>query len=492
MRPWKALAGLMLALVAGSAGAVSQDPGGVVMDGWTTTLVTSGRNTGEIWMIKNIVGHHWLNHPNLSNTTFSVTQQRTHDAEGVALNDERRTPNYQSLLVPSTHKEGPPNGTGCLEHEWKGWHMGSNGEFDWEASLGGRGAEAGTYKITIEWRDGIKKELTRGWLIGKVQPVRFHCTDQYGNPAVALDVNQLEPIPAPLDPTDEFGFSYNEMSPGLYEIKFSHPEFENYYHEFLIPNVTDDNPPLLEISIPMKRIAATSNKTGQVNIKVRNADGSLPEGWAWGTISLARDGTTKEQNVTQTSGYDCAFTGLAPGKYRATLTTGSVFKSPQTFEVDAVAAIARDYTLKPVLLGGEGPPTVEEPNESTNPGFWESLLVPKESTLDDWKELINQMTSWGPFGVVKQLFTSWEGAARTGENTLKWESTWQPAGNGGPTVGGVIDLRPRLAGGGLYPDGGAGSVGGDLIKHLRTILGWLVWIGFVFALGKWIRPRVSW
>lgn len=124
--------------------------------------------------------------------------------------------------------------------------------------------------------------------------------------------------------------------------------------------------------------------------------------------------------------------------------------------------------------------------------LFSSLFVPSDTTQTSWRDFINEIRNWGPFGVITSFQTSFNGAAVTG-----WTVTQDQQLSLGPIIPGapadaVIDFSaPEQNGNGLpgSPDNYLWM--GVILRYARALIGWAVYVFWVVALWKWLRPRFA-
>lgn len=147
--------------------------------------------------------------------------------------------------------------------------------------------------------------------------------------------------------------------------------------------------------------------------------------------------------------------------------------------------------------GGGGGTTINPLNEEWWTNLFKKLFVPKDSTLESWRTLFDQMTSWGPFGYVASFVAAWSNpnATDSAAAAVYWCELPIPNVNNQLGTYGhrfAIDLRPTLPSGQVYqPDGGRGTVAGDMCKMARGLMGGLVYVMFALGMYKWLRPRLT-
>jgi hypothetical protein len=107
-----------------------------------------------------------------------------------------------------------------------------------------------------------------------------------------------------------------------------------------------------------------------------------------------------------------------------------------------------------------------------------ALWIPQSQTLDAWGQFLEDVTNWGPFGLVKQIRDIWTVPANAPVATI--ESS--PLLISGVDMTINLDWRSEADGGSWY---------GSVREQMRGILGYVTYGFFIFGMVKRFWPQVA-
>jgi len=202
------------------------------------------------------------------------------------------------------------------------------------------------------------------------------------------------------------------------------------------------------------------------------------------TISVPGNNQTNEYTITNDGNSHVA---LVPGTSNATVTPIPATELPTSSDVSSSSSGTTGGTTY------TGPPGDDD-------NWWTRMFVPSQAKLDELTTSWNRLSTYGPIGYVSQLKSAWDAAWLTrtcGPYTDMCGAVipvggWSMFGEGdGYTLVPVqsIDLRPELTDGTHYSDGKVGSPFGTFLRYARVVAGWLVYVGFVVLILRWIKPQ---
>jgi hypothetical protein len=235
------------------------------------------------------------------------------------------------------------------------------------------------------------------------------------------------------------------------------------------------------INITMERTSGPPSDPNKANLIVTVVDDDTGTAISGATVSLGGVARTTD------SAGKVTFTGVSAGAAVVAVTKSSYQGGNVT--VQLVGGSTRKVTVK---LSNDGePPVADDDPEEDSPGFWEGLFkrlfVPDESTVKKWADLQGTMGQWGPFSLFNTFWSAFNATNIDGQEVMHWH--WVPNTLAGTQMPFCIDLRPYQAAG--YGDGEYGTQIGTTRVFFRQVIGWFTWIVFVWALVKWVKPRIT-
>lgn len=449
-------------------------------------FVVAGPDAGEIEQITGI----WAHRPTTQGQPVSVqfAESRIKDAGGNTINspDNPRVLGVTADIIP-----GMPEDFGCSNHGITGSINrsidGANaGCFHWQRSLTGRSAAAGYYKLEIGVQDQVQPALwyTRTffrWYRLQTKEINWVVTDQYGQAVVGAKLNETSPATAYFGETDSGGGLITHIGVGTHTFAWTCPGYE-------------------AVTLTNYLVSGTTTVTQRVTMINTGNGGPPPNSGAGLEVLVQRQDNgnniafatvTVQGKIGQTdSSGKVTFKGLASGASIVKAKASGMAAGGTT--VQLIGGTLKKLTCK---MHATAAPVWEESalDQPGSQGFWEWLFVPKNATLQQWQAFITQLKAWGPFGFVSQAATLFGQGLQVPGGPMVWTfSVPYYGGAGGSAINGSIDWREPLQGSQTYEDGGKGSVFGAMRATGRSILGWVVWLGFTWALIMWVRPRLSW
>lgn len=472
------VAGLVLLLLVGSRAALATcaDPG----RGWSNdppdlTFVSMGAtyDAGQISALNSIQGHGRISTGALF-MTWAFDDRRILDPAGNTVND-----NVRSITTGSNVFDGcshSPPLPGCRLHGWYYDTPTTSGAYDWQGALQNRAAQPGTYRLQVWYDNAEMHTYTRTFGVATTVSGPFVVKDQNGIPVQGAVYTTTSPTVLVWPATDANGATTRSgLAPADYNGTWTGPDFTALPHIYTINSSSGT------IQVVVQRTAQNPSGKGNVSLKVVNGDDAANPAITGATVALTGVG-----NQTTPASGTVLYSDLTPATYAVSV-AASGFQSGAV-SVVASNGVTRNYVVK---MHASSAPTLSD-TTGDDPGFWEKLFVPKAETCQGFSTLMDSIKAWGPFGFITACFSAFNSGTRAGEQELVWSLTFDPFGGAAPPWQGKLDLRPLLAPADPdYTGGGRGSIAGNFLAGFRVTEGLLVWGLFMFAVVRWMRPRMS-
>lgn len=467
----------------------------------TVVNVTSGRNVGEVEGLKDL-----LCHPK-SNSGWSFGWTRDQDTRGTPIpggydlgNNGRA---YGVAGVAVNAPTDTPPGPGCQQHglgynypNWNDYGQTLLGSINVEQWLIAQAADPGRYVFTFTPPGGGAPYVFHRWFKKWPEkgPVWVQLRDSAGRPIPGVTINGDRPwSPYNVGTTDSAGNLLIDLPCQHYRWTFTKTGYNTRSQVFYIPDwfYRQESDGVLIKTFTLYTSSETNpGSVGSAKITVvDNVNGQYIEG---ATVSIGG------KTYYQKNGQGVLVDGLIQGAKPTTGNASGYIAKTVTVNVSSNQVVQQEIRLDRAVNGdgdGDGSPGGGSgggfPSLTDLSDWLTGLFTPSEASLQKWKDLGQKFRNWGPFGVFTDAMQAWNSAARIGEDELCFNIGFQLAGEGSPGVAWCLDMRPQLSGTETYEDGGKGSRAGDFIAFLRPVLGGVVWVGFLFGLWTWFRPRVQ-
>ncbi len=361
-------------------------------------------------------------------------------------------------------------------------------EWDLQQELTASTTITGTYRFDFIFGSpqGNKiKSVTRTFGIAAAKNVIARFKDQNGEFVAGANLNFQLPLVKQFPISDSSGTSTLALAPATYSQGVATAPGCNSLSGLTL-TVSQSDPATVWYDVTFVRNVAAPGSKGGLTFTVRNGDDPAKPPVTGAVVKFTEAGTLR-QGTTDGAG-TATFPQVAPGTYDVYVTAAGF--QGGAVKASSAAGLTQRYNVE-VRAGS--PPTSTKPTDETgSQGFWESLFIPKTATLGAWSVWLGKASSWGPFGLVKDFFQTWNTGIRNSPGELCWAINVPLFGFGSGGLVGCIDLRRGLADNVTpYADGRRGSVFGSFLSDWRPMVGFAAWTLFLLAVFKWVLPRLQ-